>query len=120
MSDLELAVRECKSIETILVTRFGASGRGLHDKVTSVQGQLPDPLVRQLRYIATMRNKLVHEADVERLDDPAGYRRACAESRAALDRLRPAPGRPKAWAFVAAVVFIAAVLGYFFLRSATP
>lgn len=60
-SDIELAVTTARRLETLLETRFGASGRGLHEKLTSVQTSLSPDALRNGRYVATMRNKVVHE-----------------------------------------------------------
>lgn len=58
---IRLIVNTVKRIETLLEQRYGASGRGLHTKVDSVREALPADLVKQLRWIATMRNKTMHE-----------------------------------------------------------
>jgi hypothetical protein len=41
MSDIDLAVRRSKRLEQMLERDFGASGRGLQEKVSSVEQQLP-------------------------------------------------------------------------------
>ena len=51
-----------RKIETVLDQELGAAGRGLHEKLNSVQHLLPEYLVKQMRYIATVRNQLMHEA----------------------------------------------------------
>ena len=61
-SDLERAVRWSKRFESLLERRFGARGRGLHEKIDSVAGDLDRETVRSLRLVATVRNKIVHEA----------------------------------------------------------
>ncbi len=76
MSDIELAIKQCKKLEGIL-TKLGGTGRGLHEKVSSVESRLPEPLVRKLRFIATVRNKIVHDEDYEKLDDRARFVEAC-------------------------------------------
>jgi hypothetical protein len=60
MSDIELVIRTSKAIETILVARYGASGRGLHEKISSIQYKFDESLVKQIRYLATSRNNLLH------------------------------------------------------------
>jgi hypothetical protein len=60
-SDIELAVTTARRLESLLETRFGASGRGLHEKLASVEATLPHEVLRDGRYVATMRNKVVHE-----------------------------------------------------------
>lgn len=58
---LRLIVETVKRIEALLEQRYSATGRGLHTKVDSVREALPADLVKQLRWIATMRNKTMHE-----------------------------------------------------------
>lgn len=60
------AIDNCKEAEHLLEERFGAAGRGLHEKITSVEDLLPPRLTRILRKIATIRNKAVHERGSER------------------------------------------------------
>ena len=45
----------------MLEQKFGATGRGLHEKLSSIEYQLEAGLVKNIRWIATMRNKVVHE-----------------------------------------------------------
>ncbi len=80
MSDIELAITRVKALESLLEQALGATGKGLHEKVTSVQNRLPQPLVRKLRFAATVRNKIVHEADYKQIDDRDGFVRACDEA----------------------------------------
>jgi hypothetical protein len=87
MSDIELAIKRCKRLETILEESLGASGRGLHQKVSSVENALPRPLVKRLRYIASVRNKLVHEPDSDQLDDRRDYEQACDQAERELHQL---------------------------------
>jgi hypothetical protein len=87
MSDIELAVSRAKALEALL-DALGAAGKGLHEKVTSVQAKLPQPLVKKLRFVATVRNKVVHESGYA-IDDRAGFVRACDEAEADLRALQP-------------------------------
>src|SRR5688500_142052 len=88
MSDIELAITRVKALETLL-EGLGATGKGLHEKVTSVQNRLPQPLVKKLRFVATVRNKIVHESDYKQLDDRDGFVRACDEAEAEINALAP-------------------------------
>lgn len=63
MGDIELAVSRSRRLEQLLEHGFGATGKGLHQKVGSVEHLLPTQLVRQVRLVATVRNKVVHESD---------------------------------------------------------
>ena len=58
-----LVISASKDLENILEAKFQATGKGLHEKVTSVEAQLPELLIRRIRKIASIRNKLVHEKD---------------------------------------------------------
>src|SRR3954466_10861931 len=87
MTDVELAITRTKALESLLEAGLGATGRGLHEKVSSVQDRLPPPLVRKLRYVATVRNKIVHEANYTAIDDRSGFVRACDEAEQALRAL---------------------------------
>ena len=80
MSDIELAITRTKALEALLEAGLGATGKGLHEKVTSVQQKLPPALVKKLRFVATVRNKIVHESSYQQLDDRPGFERACAEA----------------------------------------
>jgi len=68
-NDFELVVRSTKEMEHLLETKFGAPsgkhGVGLHDKISAARdpkgNALPDRVVRKMRYLVTIRNKLVHE-----------------------------------------------------------
>ena len=105
MNDYELAIKRCKRLEELLEQGFGASGRGLHEKLTSVQSRLPQPLVKKMRYIATVRNRLVHETSVDRLDDKNGFETACNAAEQQLSALFPKAksNKPGCWFFLLAV-----------------
>jgi hypothetical protein len=68
-NDFELAIRSSKDLEHILDTELGANGKGLHEKISSVEGKLPPDLVRNMRYLATIRNKLVLEYDFNKIPE---------------------------------------------------
>ena len=91
MSDIELAITRVKVLESLLEQALGATGKGLHEKVTSVQDRLSQPLVRKLRFAATVRNKIVHEADYQQIDDRAGFIRACDEAETELRAMLAPP-----------------------------
>jgi hypothetical protein len=72
LSDIERVIRASKSLEKLLEQQYGAVGRGLHEKASSVEEQLDAATLKSLRWVATMRNKVVHEDDFE-LPDPQGF-----------------------------------------------
>lgn len=91
MSDIELAVTRTKALESLLEHALGATGKGLHEKVTSVQTKVPPQLVKKLRFVATVRNKIVHESNYQQIDDRGGFLRACDEAEAELRALTAPP-----------------------------
>src|SRR4051812_11967944 len=109
MSDIELVINRTKAFESLLEKGLGAVGKGLHEKVSSVQARLPEPLVRKLRFIATLRNKLVHDTDYQKLDDRPAFERVCQEAEGEL-RAMTTPARVinKGCFGVVLVVFIVA------------
>ena len=66
--DIKLVIIASKNLEALLEEHFGASGRGLHEKITSAQ-DLPDDLKRRMRRVATVRNKLIHEVGFDHVDE---------------------------------------------------
>ncbi len=58
----ELVIKTSKTLERALVDK-GASGKGLHEYVSSLENRLEQQLIKKLRYIASVRNQLVHNAD---------------------------------------------------------
>lgn len=49
-------------IESLLVD-LGAIGRGMHEKLDSIESIISPSMVRKIRWLATIRNKAVHEAN---------------------------------------------------------
>lgn len=91
MGDIDTAVRGARQLEGLLEQRFGAQGRGLHEKLSSVEAQIPLPVVKQIRWIASLRNRVVHEGAV--IDDVTDFKRAVTTARRRLEAL-PATGSP--------------------------
>lgn len=86
INDFELVIRVSKELEYVLVAHFAASGKGLHEKISSAVG-LPPALVRRMRYLATIRNKLIHEYGFDALPDRARFLADFNASRAELAAL---------------------------------
>jgi hypothetical protein len=121
MSDIDLAVSRSRKLEQVLEREFGASGRGLHEKTSSVERDLPHELVRKLRLVATVRNKVVHEAD--RIDDKRRFTEAAASAERelkALARSRRGKGAGGSFRWVAALIallMLAAAAAAWLLRG---
>lgn len=92
VGSIDIAVRGSRKLEALLEQRFGAFGRGLHEKVQSVEGQLPFELTKVLRRIATQRNRVVHEDGAE-LDVPR-FEAEVAWAEEALGALGPSGANP--------------------------
>jgi len=71
--DTELVIHSAKELEYLLETTFGATGRGLHEKISAVEAQLPPALVKRMRFLATIRNRLVHERGFKAIPDRDGF-----------------------------------------------
>ncbi len=91
MSSIEMAVRNARAIETLLVERLGASGKGLHEKLNSVEKQLPPHIVKTARWIATLRNSAVHQHDFE-ISNPDDFMNAAARVLAHLEAMPVSSG----------------------------
>ena len=65
MSIIEQVINHTKKAEHILEKHFKAEGRGMHEKLSHAQRYIPAPLLKKLRYVATIRNKLMHEHEFE-------------------------------------------------------
>jgi hypothetical protein len=77
MSFVESVLARTREMESLLEQNYGASGKGLHDKASSVEGALDTTRVKRIRYIATIRNKLVHEADYKYDGDEKAFLELC-------------------------------------------
>lgn len=78
---------------------LGATGKGLHEKASSVEGKLPAALIKKLRFIASVRNKIVHEDDLLSDDDFSAFaesgKQAVEELEKAIAGGKAAKPRPK-------------------------
>ena len=83
MSQIETAVLASKKIEAILRDGFGAQGRGLHEYLASVEQRIPAAIVKKARYIASVRNQVVHNDGV--IADLAEFNQTVDEVVAALN-----------------------------------
>ncbi|KGY11007.1 hypothetical protein NM22_17770 [Vibrio tubiashii] len=78
MSDIEKVVIRTRRIEKLLRTQYHADGKGMHQLITSCEERLPHDVIDKLRYIATIRNKVVHEDDFK-LDSRRNFLSVCDE-----------------------------------------
>jgi hypothetical protein len=116
MSDIDLAINRSKRLEHLLEQNAGATGKGLHQKVSSVEGKLPPELVRKIRLVATVRNKLVHEDDYKKIDDRAAFTRASNEAERELKAMAPG-GKGRGKLILLAVGLILVIAIYLLFKS---
>ncbi|NLS13639.1 DUF4145 domain-containing protein [Vibrio sp. SM6] len=76
MSDIEKVVVRTRRLESLLRRQYHAQGKGLHQLINSCEERLPHAVVGKLRFIASVRNRMVHEENA-RLDDRRGFLAAC-------------------------------------------
>jgi hypothetical protein len=70
----DVVLPTAKEVESVL-RRLGYSGRGIHELVTCAGDDLTPDVRRATRKIATLRNKVVHEANFEMSDNEVnGFR----------------------------------------------
>lgn len=60
----ENVIKKTKRIESAL-SDMGAEGKGLNEKLNSIEHKFDEKVIKAIRFIATIRNKLVHEDDFE-------------------------------------------------------
>ncbi|MEA4862182.1 MAG: hypothetical protein AB7F40_00800 [Victivallaceae bacterium] len=70
-----------------LLRRAGSSALGIHDAVTELSGRLSEKCVKELRYIASVRNRVAHGEELEPDFDPAWFDAASADARRELEAL---------------------------------
>lgn len=74
---LDNLIRSSSNIENLLEEK-GAVGKGLHEKVSSIESDLPESSVKSIRFIASIRNQLVHEGpDTVSFEKKRDYLEAC-------------------------------------------
>ncbi len=95
-NSIEIAVRQSKRLETLLEERLGATGKGLHEKLSSVENQLPSQIVKTVRWIASVRNAAVHEADYE-IAKPDEFNAAAERVAAHLESISASKRSPDSW-----------------------
>lgn len=73
-NDYELVIKASKELEYILEEYFGCSGKGLHEKLNSCkEGTIPIELMKKIRFLATIRNKLLHDRNMNAIPDRQAF-----------------------------------------------
>ena len=96
MDDYRTVIDVSKHFEARLEDEFGASGRGLHERISSCERALPDGVAKKLRLIATIRNKLIHENydSIADLISPEEFEEVCRAAEDELDKASGSGRRP--------------------------
>ena len=100
-NDFELVIRATKELEHLLeahflppLTKSQDKTIGLHDKISMARlpdGQpLPPNVVKKMRYLVTLRNKLVHEHDCNAIPDRPTFVAQFDEVETLLRKMLPA------------------------------
>ena len=80
-NDFELAVRACKELEYLLETGFQATGNGLGEKMRSCEGNFKSSRAKELtintKYITRVRNNLIHDRDVNKIENRKEFIKRC-------------------------------------------
>lgn len=123
VSDIELVVVATKKLRKRLVNELGASGLGLHECLDSIESRMSEKEMRGFRFIASVRNKLINEVDVNSLDNRANFVNAVDQANAAItaraaeksvrgapldfniSRVKSAPKKSGAGCFIATAVY---------------
>ena len=108
MSDIDLAVKSSKKIESTLQRVLGAQGKGLHEKVSSVENSISTALVKRIRYIASIRNKLIHDESVKKISDRPAFKAAVKHVSKELKKLEQ-PTTSKKWLVISTLLLLAAL-----------
>ena len=113
MSDIDLAIRRSKRLEHKLRRNYGVHGRGLHELIDAAKARnaLPNALAGRLRFIATIRNKIVHDTAYTKIDDRDGFIAACDSAERELDELAGPRDNWRTSLLVAAAILLTLLIG---------
>jgi hypothetical protein len=120
MSSVEIVIGYSKQLEFILERSFGAQGKGLHQKVSSVEHLLPAKLVKTLRFLASVRNKVIHDHAYVLDKNPRDLQRTAKTAIAELERIARQQRSPSAKFFkllLFVIVFLFIAVAYFYFLN---
>jgi hypothetical protein len=86
-NDYELVIKASKELEYFLEAEFHATGKGLHEKITSAQSELSSDIIKKMRYLATIRNKLIHERGFDAIPDRNKFIASFEASKVELEKI---------------------------------
>ena len=74
----EKVIKNTKKIESLLEEKLNAEGKGLYEKTVSIESYIEQDIVKKIRRIAKIRNKLMHEDGFE-LNDTVLFEADCRD-----------------------------------------
>ena len=66
---LDIANTQARRLEILLSDKFLPEKERIHDMLDEISDLLPEAMIRKARFVATMRNRLVHEYEFRELPD---------------------------------------------------
>lgn len=122
----EIIIKYSKKIESELKD-IGAEGKGLHELITSIEDQIPYEIVKMMRYIASVRNNLIHNDDYDLTNDIlSNYSEACKKVIEFFQQqaVKEVDTKPKkgglGWLVLSAVAVIGGVAAMFLKKEKEP
>jgi len=88
--ELAQIIHYTREIETIIKSKFKVDGNGLHQYIDSIQKHFDKTFIKDLRYLATMRNKSMHEHDFK-LNNLKSYENLAIKTIKKLNEYKPTP-----------------------------
>lgn len=76
MGQIETVINYSKEIEAILETKYSATGKGLQEKMMSVESSIPKEVASKIRKIAFIRNSAVHQLGYQ-VENLAAFSEMC-------------------------------------------
>ncbi|MFA7231439.1 MAG: hypothetical protein WC071_09235 [Victivallaceae bacterium] len=84
--ELGRIIEYARQIEHLLV-ELGADGVGIHALAGSLQEKLPEHILKQLHYIAAVRNKAAHDKEFKQIEDFKQFEAVCTGTVCSLQEL---------------------------------
>ena len=88
--ELAKIITYTREIESILKDKFNVQGKGLHTYLDKISFKIDEQLLKNLRYIATIRNKSMHESEFQ-VDNFIRYENVAQKSISKLKELKKSP-----------------------------
>lgn len=84
--ELGRIIEYARQLEHLLL-ELGADGAGIHALAGSLQEKLPEHILKQLHYIAAVRNKAAHDKEFKQIEDFKQFEAVCTGTLCSLQEL---------------------------------